>query len=104
MALAGPILVVADEANDVCEALTQAGNLPMREALPADAVAAIAKARPSAVVLKGCNPEAVAKPLADAAREAATARWFRCLRSSPKTSRPRLQMLYQFRPTPCRPA
>ena len=57
MALSGPILVVADEANEVCEALTRGGNLPMREALPAGAVAAIAKARPSAVVLAAPDPE-----------------------------------------------
>ena len=43
MALSGPVLVVSDEANDVCEALTRGGNLPMREVVPASAVAAIAK-------------------------------------------------------------
>src|SRR4029077_17887077 len=58
MALSGPVLVVADEANEVCEALTRGGNLPMREAAPSEAVAAIAKAKPSALVLSGC-PEAV---------------------------------------------
>jgi len=51
MALSGPVLVVADEANEVCEALTRGGNLPMREAGPGEAVAAIAKLKPSAVVL-----------------------------------------------------
>ena len=51
--MSGPVLVVADEANDVCEALTRGGNLPMREVVPASAVAAIAKAKPSAIVLSG---------------------------------------------------
>jgi hypothetical protein len=63
MALSGPVLVVADEANEVCEALTRGGNLPMREAAPADAVAAIGKSKPSAVVLAGC-PEEIARPIA----------------------------------------
>src|SRR3954468_16996474 len=63
MALSGPVLVVSDEANDVCEALTRGGNLPMREAAPANAVAAVTKAKPSAVVLAGCS-EDVAKPVA----------------------------------------
>src|SRR3954462_13086844 len=63
MALSGPVLVVADEANEVCEALTRGGNLPMREAAPGEAVAAIAKTKPSAVVLAGC-PEEVARPVA----------------------------------------
>ena len=49
MALSGPVLVVADEANEVCEALTRGGNLPMREAAPADAMAAIGKTRPSEI-------------------------------------------------------
>ena len=62
MALSGPVLVVADEANEVCEALTRGGNLPMREAAPADAVAAIGKTKPSAVVLAGC-PEEIARPI-----------------------------------------
>src|SRR6185369_11883099 len=62
MALSGPVLVVADEPNVVCEALTRGGNLPMREATPSDAVAAIAKAKPSAVVLSGC-PEDIARSL-----------------------------------------
>src|SRR3954464_8400572 len=57
MALSGPVLVVADEANDVCEALTRGGNLPMREVAPASAVAAIAKAKPSAIVLAGCTED-----------------------------------------------
>src|ERR1044072_3595905 len=67
MALSGPVLVVADEAKDVCEALTRGGNLPMREAVPAGAVAAIAKVKPSAVVLSGCSEDiadAVAKKVA----------------------------------------
>jgi hypothetical protein len=63
MALSGPVLVVADEANEVCEALTRGGNLPMREAAPADAVTAIGKTKPSAVVLAGCPPE-FARPVA----------------------------------------
>src|SRR3954471_2472824 len=57
MALSGPVLVVADEANDVCEALTRGGNLPMREVAPASAAAAIAKAKPSAIVLAGCTDD-----------------------------------------------
>jgi GGDEF domain-containing protein len=63
MALSGPILVVADEANEVCEALTRGGNLPMREAAPSDAVAAVTRTKPSAVVLAGC-PENIASPVA----------------------------------------
>src|SRR6185369_12597320 len=63
MALSGPVLVVADEANEVCEALTRGGNLPMREAAPSQAVAVIAKVKPSAVVLSGC-PEDVTRSLA----------------------------------------
>jgi len=63
MALSGPVLVVADEANEVCEALTRGGNLPMREAAPAEAVAAIGKTKPSAVVLAGC-PEDIARLIA----------------------------------------
>src|SRR5437764_13387838 len=63
MALSGPVLVVGDEANEVCEALTRGGNLPMREAAPSQAVAVIAKAKPSAVVLSGCT-EDIARPLA----------------------------------------
>src|SRR5215217_2513773 len=57
MSLSGPVLVVADEAHEVCEALTRGGNLPMREVLPAGAVAAIAKTKPSAVVLAAPDPE-----------------------------------------------
>jgi GGDEF domain-containing protein len=63
MALSGPVLVVSDEANEVCEALTRGGNLPMREAAPTEAVAAISKTKPSAVVLAGC-PEEIARPIA----------------------------------------
>jgi hypothetical protein len=63
MALSGPVLVVADEANEVCEALTRGGNLPMREAAPTEAVAAIGKTKPSAVVLAGCS-EDIARPIA----------------------------------------
>src|SRR5438128_1399530 len=62
MALSGPVLVVADEANEVCEALTRGGNLPMREAAPSEAVAAISKTKPSAVVLAGCLE--IAQPVA----------------------------------------
>ena len=57
MALSGPVLVVSDEANDVCEALTRGGNLPMREAAPSAAVAAVAKSKPSAIVLAGCSED-----------------------------------------------
>jgi GGDEF domain-containing protein len=57
MSLSGPVLVVADEAKEVCEALTRGGNLPMREVAPGAAVAAIAKTKPSAVVLAGCSEE-----------------------------------------------
>src|SRR4051812_22179054 len=57
MALSGPVLVVSDEANDVCEALTRGGNLPMREVAPSSAVAALGKAKPSAVVLAGCSQD-----------------------------------------------
>lgn len=57
MALSGPVLVVADEANEVCEALTRGGNLPMREVAPGEAVAAIGKTRPSAVVLADRAPD-----------------------------------------------
>src|SRR5262249_17982975 len=56
-ALSGPVLVVADEANDVCEALTRGGNLPMREVLPSAAVTSIAKVKPSAIVLAGCSED-----------------------------------------------
>jgi len=63
MALSGPVLVVADEANEVCEALTRGGNLPMREAAPSQAIAVIAKVKPSAVVLTSC-PEDVTRSLA----------------------------------------
>src|SRR5947208_15848260 len=63
MALSGPVLVVADDANEVCEALTRGGNLPMREAAPGEALAAITKAKPSAVVLAGCTAE-IARPVA----------------------------------------
>lgn len=55
MALSGPVLVVADEASEVCEALTRGGNLPMREAAPDEAAAAVAKAKPSAVIFAGCS-------------------------------------------------
>src|ERR1043165_794742 len=64
MALSGPVLVVADEANEVCEALTRGGNLPMREVAPAEAVAAIAKANPRAAVLAACCPEKTAQAIA----------------------------------------
>src|SRR3977135_1677268 len=57
MSLSGPVLVVADEAKEVCEALTRGGNLPMREVAPGAAVAAIAKTKPSAIVLAGCSEE-----------------------------------------------
>src|SRR5437588_3760226 len=63
MALSGPVLVIADEANEGCEGLTRGGNLPMREAAPADAVAAVTKAKPSAVVVVGCSQD-IAQPVA----------------------------------------
>jgi len=62
--LSGPVLVVADETNEVCEALTRGGNLPMREVAPAEAVAAIAKVKPSAAVLAAGCPEKTAKAIA----------------------------------------
>jgi len=67
MSLSGPVLVVSDEANEVCEALTRGGNLPMREVVPASAVAAITKTKPSAIVLSGCSEDiadAIAKKVA----------------------------------------
>lgn len=65
MALSGPVLVVADEANEVCEALTRGGNLPMREVAPGEAAAAISKMRPSAVVLADRAPDyAIAQSIA----------------------------------------
>src|ERR1051325_7952239 len=57
MALSGPVLVVSDEANDVCAALTRGGNLPMREVLPAAAAAAVSKVKPSAIVLADCTED-----------------------------------------------
>jgi GGDEF domain-containing protein len=63
MALSGPVLVVADEANHVCEALTRGGNLPMREVAPANAAAAVAKTKPSAIIFAGC-PDEVASAVA----------------------------------------
>jgi len=57
MALSGPVFVVADEANDVREALAHGGNLPMRQVAPAEAAAAIAKTAPSAVVLADPDPD-----------------------------------------------
>jgi len=63
MALSGPVLGVADEANEVCEALTRGGNLPMREATPTEALAAIGKTKPSAVVMADCT-EDIARPVA----------------------------------------
>ncbi len=51
MALTGGILVVADEASDVCEALSHGGNLPMRQVAPEAAPATIADDAPCAVVL-----------------------------------------------------
>jgi|SRR5215213_3206285 len=63
MTLSGPVLVVADEANEVCEALTRGGNLPMREAAAGEALAAIGKIKPSAIVLAGCSHD-IAQPVA----------------------------------------
>jgi GGDEF domain-containing protein len=69
MALSGPIVVVADEASLVRKALAQAGNLPVRHASSAQACAAIADAKPSAVVLAYATPDvdhAAAQEVADA--------------------------------------
>lgn len=58
MALSGPVIVVADEAGEVREALVRGGNLPMRLVRPREAVAAIGKTEPSAVVLvDGTDPD-----------------------------------------------
>jgi GGDEF domain-containing protein len=65
MSLSGPVLVVADEAARVCEALTLGGNLPMRECAPCDVASAIETVRPSAIVLSGC-PDAAAQDIATA--------------------------------------
>ena len=51
MALSGPVIVVADEATQVHDALAVGGNLPVRAASAADAAALIAETEPSAVVL-----------------------------------------------------
>ena len=51
MALSGPVIVVADEASQVHEALVAGGNLPVRAASAADAAALVAETQPSAVVL-----------------------------------------------------
>ena len=68
MALSGPVLVVADEANDVCEALTRGGNLPMREVAPAGAATAVAKTKPSAIIFVGCSDEIAGAVAAKAAK------------------------------------
>jgi GGDEF domain-containing protein len=68
MSLSGPVLVVADEAKEVCEALTRGGNLPMREVAPGAAVAAIAKTKPSAIVMAGCSEEIAQSVAAKAGR------------------------------------
>lgn len=51
MALSGPVIVVADEATQVHDALAAGGNLPVREVSAIDAIALIAETEPSAVVL-----------------------------------------------------
>jgi hypothetical protein len=69
MALSGPIVVVADEQSLVREALAEAGNLPVRHAVPAKACKTIADAKPSAVVLAFETPDtghAAAQEIADA--------------------------------------
>ncbi|HKS63321.1 MAG TPA: GGDEF domain-containing protein, partial [Xanthobacteraceae bacterium] len=69
MSLSGPIVVVADENSAVREALAQGGNLPCRHATRAQAAGAIAKAKPSAVILAGAEPDpdyALAQRCADA--------------------------------------
>jgi len=68
MALSGPVLVVADEAKDACEALTRGGNLPMREVAPASAAASVAKVKPSAIVLAGCSEDIASAVTAKAAK------------------------------------
>lgn len=50
MALSGPVIVVADDGAQVCEALAQGGKLPTKT-VAVDAIASIAKQRPSAVIL-----------------------------------------------------
>jgi GGDEF domain-containing protein len=69
MSLSGPILVVADEDSAVRAALAAGGNLPVRHVAECDAVAAVAQAKPCAVVLaaKACDPAHVlAQEIADA--------------------------------------
>src|SRR5258708_9667731 len=51
MALSGPVIVVADEATHVHDALATGGNLPVRAVSAADAAALIVETEPSAVVL-----------------------------------------------------
>ena len=74
------------------------GQSPDARGAPADAVAAIAKTKPSAVVLAGC-PEGYRCGRSPPGSRSSTARWFRCWPSCRTTTRPRLQMLYQFPPT-----
>ncbi len=69
MALSGPIVVVADEASVVREALAQGGNLPARHIASAQAATAIVGIKPSAVILAGAEPDPehrVAQEIADA--------------------------------------
>jgi GGDEF domain-containing protein len=69
MSLCGPIVVVADENSAVRDALKQGGNLPFRHTEPAKAAAAVAQAKPSAVVLADATPDvehALAQDVADA--------------------------------------
>jgi len=69
MALSGPILVVADDDCAVRDALAAGGNLPFRHALRAQAAAAVADTKPSAVILAGAAPDPehiAAQEIADA--------------------------------------
>jgi len=69
MALSGSILVVADEDSAVRDALAAAGNLPVRHVAARQAVAAVAQAKPCAVVLAASVPDpehALAQEIADA--------------------------------------
>lgn len=69
MALSGPILVVADADSAVREALSAGGNLPSRHTDGPRAAAAVADAKPCAVVLAAATPDPqhqIAQEIADA--------------------------------------
>src|SRR5690349_9718316 len=69
MALSGPILVVADADSAVRDALAAGGNLPSRHTPAERAAAAVAEAKPSAVVLARTTPDPehqLAQEIADA--------------------------------------